>query len=166
MLKLYALFTAVLFAGLALAADPAPDPAAAPGGHPPGCPMMKQAQGESAPGMMAEHKGMGMEGKGMRCGPRGEGRGLCAHCPLGKGSRGWACGPLGCCSTCCVLTVLAVVLLINLLLTILVVRDMSARGKVNGLWVPLLLIAGIPVTALYALFRIGDNLKALEEKRV
>ena len=158
MAKLYALFTAALFAGLTLAADPAPDPAAAsPGNMPPGCPMMKQAPDQPGHGMM--------RGKGMMAG-----RGMC---PMGMGDgscRRALCGPMGCfaprCSACCVLTVLAVVLLINLLLTILVVKDMSARGAVNGLWVPLLLIAGIPVTALYALFRIGDNMKALEDKRV
>ena len=48
---------------------------------------------------------------------------------------------------------------VNILLTILVCLDMKKRGTFNGLWVPLLLIAAIPVTALYALFRIGDNVK-------
>jgi hypothetical protein len=157
MVKLYALLMAALFAGLTLAAPPkadAPDPAAAPAPGHPGCPMMKQAQDQPGPGM-----GMRMEGKGM--------------CPMGMDRmpcRRAFCGPLGgflprCCA-CCVLAILAVVLFINVLLTVLVVRDMAVRNAMNGLWVPLLLVAGIPVTALYALFRIGDNLKALEDKRV
>ena len=47
-------------------------------------------------------------------------------------------------------------LIINILLTILVSLDMAKLNRFNGLWIPILLIAGIPATALYALFRIGD----------
>ncbi|HUI93541.1 MAG TPA: hypothetical protein VLX68_14945 [Chitinivibrionales bacterium] len=50
----------------------------------------------------------------------------------------------------------AVVLIINILLTILVSLDMAKLNRFNGLWIPILLVAGIPATALYALFRIGD----------
>jgi hypothetical protein len=153
MTKLYAMFLIALFAGLALAAPPQADaPSAAGAAHPEECLMMKQAPDRPGPGL--------------------EGRGPWRSCPQGRGA--WNCprtfGPSGYFlprfRVCCVLTVLAAVLLVNLLLTILVIKDMSARGRMNGLWVPLLLIAGIPVTALYALFRIGDNLKGLEEKRV
>jgi hypothetical protein len=45
---------------------------------------------------------------------------------------------------------------VNVLLTVLVSLDMKKRGTFNGLWIPLLIIAGIPVSAIYALFRIGD----------
>jgi hypothetical protein len=48
---------------------------------------------------------------------------------------------------------------VNILLTILVSMDMKQRGFFNGLWVPLLLIAGIPVSIIYGLFRIGDMVK-------
>jgi hypothetical protein len=48
---------------------------------------------------------------------------------------------------------------INTLLTILVSLDMKKRGAFNGLWIPLLLIAGIPTSVIYALFRIGDNIQ-------
>ena len=55
--------------------------------------------------------------------------------------------------------------IINILLTILVTQDMMKTKRFNGLWLPLLLMAGIPVTALYALFRIGDNVKLGEENK-
>jgi hypothetical protein len=45
---------------------------------------------------------------------------------------------------------------VNILLTVLVSLDMKKRGAFNGLWIPLLIIAGIPASAIYALFRIGD----------
>lgn len=48
------------------------------------------------------------------------------------------------------------ILTVNILLTILVGRDMKKRGTFNGLWIPLLLIAGIPVSIVYAVFRLGD----------
>ena len=48
------------------------------------------------------------------------------------------------------------ILTVNILLTILVGQDMKKRGTFNGLWIPLLLIAGIPVSILYAVFRLGN----------
>jgi hypothetical protein len=68
---------------------------------------------------------------------------------------------------CCLLMPLVLKLLflgfmlyavINVLLTIIVSLDMARNGRFNGLWIPLLLIAGIPVSVIYALFRIGDRL--------
>ena len=50
------------------------------------------------------------------------------------------------------------ILVVNILLTILVSLDMAKRAKFNGLWIPILLIVGIPGTAIYALFRIGDSI--------
>jgi hypothetical protein len=47
-------------------------------------------------------------------------------------------------------------LAVNILLTILIGLDMKKRGTFNGLWIPLLLIAGIPVSIVYAIFRLGD----------
>jgi hypothetical protein len=64
----------------------------------------------------------------------------------------------------CILIVLTVMLLMNILLTILVSLDMAGRKQFNGLWIPILLIVGIPGTALYALFRIGDNIMAKEQR--
>ena len=55
--------------------------------------------------------------------------------------------------------------IINILLTILVILDMTKTGRFNGLWVPLLLIIGVPATALYAMFRIGDNIKLAAEQK-
>jgi hypothetical protein len=49
-----------------------------------------------------------------------------------------------------------IILIVNILLTILVSLDMAKRGKFNGLWIPILLLVGIPGTVIYALFRIGD----------
>lgn len=48
---------------------------------------------------------------------------------------------------------------VNVLLTILVSIDMARLGRFNGLWIPILLLVGIPGTALYALFRIGDIMR-------
>jgi Flp pilus assembly protein TadB len=50
----------------------------------------------------------------------------------------------------------------NILLTILVSGDMKRRNSFNGLWVALVLIAGIPSAAIYALFRMRD---AIREKK-
>jgi hypothetical protein len=55
-------------------------------------------------------------------------------------------------------------LLINIILTILVSLDMANRHQFNGLWVPVLLLMGLPGTGLYALFRIGDNILAKAQK--
>lgn len=62
----------------------------------------------------------------------------------------------------CFVGLLLLCAIINILLTILVVLDMIKFGRFNGLWVPLTLIIGVPATALYALFRIGDRFKAAE----
>jgi hypothetical protein len=50
------------------------------------------------------------------------------------------------------------ILILNILLTVLVCLDMAKRAKFNGLWIPILLLCGIPGTAIYALFRIGDSI--------
>jgi hypothetical protein len=47
---------------------------------------------------------------------------------------------------------------LNILLTIIVSLDMAHNGRFNGLWIPILLIAGIPGAVIYSLFRIGDKL--------
>jgi hypothetical protein len=62
----------------------------------------------------------------------------------------------------CAIMFLSVMGIINILLTIIVSLDMVRNKRFNGLWVPVLLLAGIPGTALYALFRIGDNVKVKE----
>jgi hypothetical protein len=48
--------------------------------------------------------------------------------------------------------------LINILLTIIVSLDMARGGRFNGLWIPVILLAGIPASMIYALFRIGDRI--------
>ena len=58
------------------------------------------------------------------------------------------------------MTVCGLILLINILLTILVSIDMAGLGRFNGLWIPVVLVVGIPGTAIYALFRIGDFVRA------
>ena len=60
---------------------------------------------------------------------------------------------------CFGLAILLFLLTINILLSILVSLDMKKRARFNGLWIPLLLIAGIPVSIIYALFRIGDAIR-------
>jgi len=47
-------------------------------------------------------------------------------------------------------------LIVNILITILVGLDMAKRSRFNGLWIPILLIAGIPGSIIYSLFRLGD----------
>jgi Flp pilus assembly protein TadB len=59
---------------------------------------------------------------------------------------------------------LFIMIVVNVLLTVLVSLDMARRQQFNGLWIPILLLAGIPGTGLYALFRIGDIIKAKEQK--
>jgi p-aminobenzoyl-glutamate transporter AbgT len=49
-------------------------------------------------------------------------------------------------------------ILINILLTIIVSLDMARIGRFNGLWIPVVLLAGIPASMIYALFRIGDRI--------
>lgn len=53
--------------------------------------------------------------------------------------------------------------LVNVLLTILVGLDMAKRSRFNGLWIAILLIAGIPGSAVYALFRIGDSIAEVKK---
>ncbi len=60
---------------------------------------------------------------------------------------------------------LLVMALVNILLTVLVCVDMAALGRFNALWVPVLLLFGIAGTALYALFRIGDQIKEAGKPR-
>ena len=52
--------------------------------------------------------------------------------------------------------------IVNILLTIIVSLDMARNKRFNGLWIPVLLIAGIPGSAIYALFRIGDKIQSKE----
>jgi hypothetical protein len=54
---------------------------------------------------------------------------------------------------------LCVYLAVNILLTVIVVSDMKRRNCVKGLWIPLLLLAGIPASMIYGIFRIGDIIK-------
>ncbi len=70
-------------------------------------------------------------------------------------------------SHACIMLMVLVLLfcaVVNILLTILVILDMTKTKRFNGLWIPLTLLIGIPGTALYALFRIGDNVKVEEKK--
>lgn len=53
---------------------------------------------------------------------------------------------------------------INILLTILVTSDMKKIGRFNALWIPLVLIAGIPISIIYALFRIRDAVTFAQEE--
>ena len=48
---------------------------------------------------------------------------------------------------------------VNILMTIIVSLDMAHSGRFNGLWIPVLLIVGMPGSAIYALFRIGDKMQ-------
>jgi hypothetical protein len=60
----------------------------------------------------------------------------------------------------CIAFLFLVIALVNILLTILVCMDMAKLGTFTPMWIPIILLFGIPGTALYALFRIGDMIKA------
>lgn len=64
----------------------------------------------------------------------------------------------------CFMICLLTLLLINIILTVLVSLDMANRRQFNGLWIPVLLLMGLPGTGLYALFRIGDNILEKAQK--
>jgi len=140
----------------------------------PSCPAAGAAADSMQPqkGMMEPQCGPMMHEKmmmGKACGPmmRGEpGRGcglrpMCCPGPM----RG--CGIPGGRPVCAVLMfgVLMFCLVVNILLTLLVALDMTKSRRFNGLWIPLILLIGIPGTFMYALFRIGDNLKPVEERK-
>jgi hypothetical protein len=55
--------------------------------------------------------------------------------------------------------------IINILLTIIVSLDMSRLGRFNGLWIPVILMAGIPGSVIYALFRIGDTIVIKDKQK-
>jgi len=110
-----------------------------------GCPMMDSTQQQK--GMMDKQCGQMMQ--------TDQGKACCA--PM------HGCKMLHHPRRACAM-VMALLAILNLLLTVIVVQDMKKSGGFNSLWIPLVLIAGIPCTALYALFRIGDNVKAGENK--
>ncbi|MGA3052361.1 MAG: hypothetical protein ABSE00_10655 [Chitinispirillaceae bacterium] len=60
----------------------------------------------------------------------------------------------------CIAFFLMIIALLNILLTILVCADMAKLGAFKAIWIPIILLFGIPGTGLYALFRIGDMIKA------
>jgi len=49
--------------------------------------------------------------------------------------------------------------IVNILLTVIVSLDMARNRCFKGLWIPVLLLVGIPGAAIYALFRIGDKIQ-------
>jgi hypothetical protein len=122
--------------------------------------------------------------------PGGDARGMGMHGHEGMGFMkenmmrgGQECGanfaPVGCCMQdhrymmrgpfmmrhprafrFCIAILLLVIALMNILLTIMVCMDMAKMAAFNAIWIPIVLILGIPGTGLYALFRIGDMIKA------
>jgi hypothetical protein len=50
--------------------------------------------------------------------------------------------------------------IVNILLTVIVSLDMARGGRFNGLWIPVVLIAGIPGSIIYSLFRLGDKIQS------
>ena len=55
--------------------------------------------------------------------------------------------------------------IINILLTIIVSLDMARIGRFNGLWIPVILLAGIPGSIIYALFRISDTIVIKDKQK-
>jgi hypothetical protein len=113
--------------------------------------------------------GPGKEGMAMgpNCmAPQMMGPGCCqAHAGMlqyGMGRMGGGCMP-GRPRHCCAFGLLLLLILIgtvNILLTVIISQDMAKAGRFNGWWVPLLLIAGVPGSVIYALLRIGDRMQS------
>ncbi|MBN1129458.1 MAG: hypothetical protein JXA71_10755 [Chitinispirillaceae bacterium] len=114
----------------------------------PGHGMNFRQDGKTAERSHMRHPGFGKAHRWMRE-PHAMSR--CAPCPFFL-----CCGIL--------LTGLLLWGIINILLTIIVSVDMTRNGRFNGLWIPVLLIAGIPGSIIYALFRIGDRLPARDNE--
>ena len=54
--------------------------------------------------------------------------------------------------------------ILYILLSIIVAMDMSRIGKFNGIWIAVTLLCGVPGTAIYAMFRIGDAIERVKQK--
>ena len=74
-------------------------------------------------------------------------------CPAREGCRGWAHRP----RPAFLAAMAAGCLLMHILLTVWVYRDIRARNAGSGLWVAVTLLSGFPGALLYALVRIGDR---------
>jgi hypothetical protein len=132
------------------------------------CTQMMPGSGQMAKGMcMPGQQGMGMCMPGrqgmmmrgnMQCPPN------CiagSYCLQNRGSMMGsflARHPMRC--RICFVALLLLVACVNILLTIIVCLDMAKMSAFNAIWIPITLIIGIPGTMLYALFRIGDMVKA------
>jgi hypothetical protein len=53
---------------------------------------------------------------------------------------------------------LSVIFIVNILLTVIITLDMAKKELFNGIWIPLVLLAGLPGAVVYALFRLGDRI--------
>jgi hypothetical protein len=165
MKSLVAALSVLLFAGTISAQNPSPVPTGA--SHHDSMLMKKNApDGDAGPMAMCQHGGKRLfPGHGMNFSQDSKAAECCAMQSQGIGkTHRMMCGPrsMRCCPPplCCGILFLGILLwgIINILLTIIVSLDMTKSGRFNGLWIPLLLIAGIPVSIIYALFRIGDKI--------
>lgn len=160
----------LLFTSIVSAQNPSPAPAGMP--HHDSMLMGKNApDGEVGPMSMCPHGKHLFPGHAMNFRPEPmapECGGKQPPCFGMENRRPWGPHGMRCCQPCRFLFMppfagmlfLGIVLwgLINILLTIIVSLDMTKNGRFNGLWIPVLLIAGIPGSIIYALFRIGDRL--------
>ncbi len=164
MKSIVAVLSVLLFTSLALAQDKPPAPA--------GSPQDTILQGRNAPDREAGPMSMCPHGKrlfghGMNFKPdmMGPGCGAAQFADMGKGNRhmGRPCfmhyPPPPFFFVHLFLLLLLIGGIVNIFLTIIVSLDMARNGRFNGLWIPVLLLIGIPGSAIYALFRIGDKIQ-------
>lgn len=169
MKSLISVVSVLLFAHLALAQTrpPAPAPVKSPRDTiqmAANCPD-REANPMAGPMSMCPREKQLFPGHGMNFRPDMMQPGCCMEqCPgFGKGNRHpWRPHDMRFCPprVFCGIIFLGILFwgIINILLTIIVSLDMTKSGRFNGLWIPLLLIAGIPGSIIYALFRIGDRI--------
>ncbi len=166
MKSVVAVLSVLLFTSLALAQDKPPAPAGSPQDT-----MLQEKNApdrETGPMSLCPHQKRLFPGHGMNFRPDMMGPGP-GFAEMEKGNRhpSGPCfmhHPPRCCffmPVICKLLFLGLMLyaVLNILLTIIVSLDMARNNRFNGLWIPVLLLAGIPGSAIYALFRIGDKIQ-------
>jgi hypothetical protein len=144
--------SAMLFAGIVYAQDP---PQAQAGNPHDSMQMGKNCPDRAA---MYPHEKRMFQGHEFNCRP-GMMQPGCGGCPFAMERENQYMWGHHCMHHCvCLRLLLLGFILINILLTIIVSLDMARGGRFNGLWIPVVLLAGIPASIIYALFRIGDRI--------
>jgi hypothetical protein len=155
MRHLIAVFALMIAGSAALAQNSAAPAAAGPESQMSmkNCPMQagEAAKHKCGPeeGMQCRHGDDGPQCAKMDCGSK--------KCPLpGMSGPGGHCGKIMRCCHALAGCVILFVLLLNVLLTLLVKKDMGKRNAYNGLWIPVILLGGLPATLIYGVWRMKE----------